>query len=241
MQARLGRLFGLQLAEDHRAPRRRLPHLLRPGHRPGRQPDPTPAARTFTVRTASVSVSGSTLVVTAAPGAKDNLAITRPSASTLRVTDFPTGAYTGSGVHTGAGCTRSGDYTANCLAAGITPVLPVLVTSADQADKVVNSTGLPSSLYGGAGDDMLIGGSASDILNGGAGADVLRGMDGNDLLLAHDLASDTTIDCDGGTARAATRPTSTCSPRIPTPRSRAARRRRGTDEGPPPSNGNGSR
>ena len=40
--------------------------------------DPTPATRTFTVRTAAVSVSGSTLVVTAAAGAKDNLAITRP-------------------------------------------------------------------------------------------------------------------------------------------------------------------
>ena len=71
--------------------------------------DPTPASRAFTVKTAAVSVSGSTLVVTAAAGAKDNLAITRPSASILRVTDVPGGAYTGSGVHTGAGCTRSGD------------------------------------------------------------------------------------------------------------------------------------
>ncbi len=35
--------------------------------------DPTPASRTFTVKTAAVSVSGSTLTVTAAPGAKDNL------------------------------------------------------------------------------------------------------------------------------------------------------------------------
>ena len=65
--------------------------------------DPTPASRSFTVRTAAVSVSGSTLVVTAAAGAKDNLAITRPSASILRVTDLPSGAYTGSGVQRGAG------------------------------------------------------------------------------------------------------------------------------------------
>ena len=50
--------------------------------------DPTPATRTFTVRTAEVRMSGSTLVVTAAQGAKDNLVITRPSASTLRVTDL---------------------------------------------------------------------------------------------------------------------------------------------------------
>ncbi len=37
----------------------------------------------FGVRAATVSRSGSTLVVTAAPGAKDNLAITRPSTSKL--------------------------------------------------------------------------------------------------------------------------------------------------------------
>ena len=35
--------------------------------------DPTPASRSFTVNTAEVHVSGSTLVVTAAAGAKDNL------------------------------------------------------------------------------------------------------------------------------------------------------------------------
>ena len=86
-------------------------------------------------------------MVTAAPGAKDNLAITRPSASTLRVTDLAGGAYTGSGVHTGAGCTRSGDYTANCNAAGITLIQ---VTSGDQTDQVVNSTAVQSSLNGGA-------------------------------------------------------------------------------------------
>ncbi len=117
---------------------------------PADNTDPSPASRNLTLRTASVEVSGSALVVTAAPGAEDNLAITRPSASIVRVTDFPGGAYRGSGVHTGAGCTRSGDYTANCLAAAITPVLPALVTSAgQQADRVVNSTDLPSSLYGG--------------------------------------------------------------------------------------------
>ena len=170
---------------------------------PADNPDPTADSRTFTVRTASVSVSGSALVVTAAPGAQDNLAITRPSASTLRVTDFPDGGYTGSGVHAGPGCTRSGDYTANCWAGAITPVLPALVTSAgQQADRVVNSSGLPSSLYGGAGNDLLIGGAAGDILNGGAGVDVLQGLDGNDLLKARDGTSDTRIDCGGGSDKA---------------------------------------
>ena len=134
-------------------------------------------------------------MVTAAAGAKDNLAITRPSASILRVTDSPSGAYTGSGVHTGAGCTRSGDYTANCSASGITLIQ---VTSADQTDKVVNSTAIKSSLNGGAANDVLTGGSANDTLTGGPGADVIKGMNGNDQLLARDLTSDTTINCDGG-------------------------------------------
>jgi Ca2+-binding RTX toxin-like protein len=153
-------------------------------------------SRSFTVRTAAVSVSGSTLVVTAATGAKDNLAITHPSALVLRVTDFPGGAYKGSGVHTGAGCTQSGDYTANCSAVGITRIQ---VSAGDQTDKVLNSTAIASSLNGGAANDLLTGGSANDTLTGGTGADVIKGMNGNDQLLARDLTSDTTINCDGGT------------------------------------------
>lgn len=159
--------------------------------------DSTPATRSFTVRTAEVRKSGSTLVVTAALGAKDNLAITKPSASTIRVTDVPSGAYTGSGIHTGSGCTRSGDYTANCSATGITLVQ---VTANDQTDKVTNSTALRSSLFGGVGSDVLTGGSAGDTLNGAAGADVFNGMGGNDDIRARDLTSDTTIDCGAGTA-----------------------------------------
>ena len=147
------------------------------------------------VRTTAVSVSGTTLVVTSAAGAKDNLAITKPSASTLRVTNIPSGAYTGSGVHTGAGCTRSGDYRANCNAAGITLIQ---VTSGDQIDKVMISTVVKSSLNGGAANDVLTGGSDNDTLTGRAGADVFKGMNGNDQLFARDFTSDTTINCDGG-------------------------------------------
>ena len=59
----------------------------------------------------------------------------------------------------------------------------------------------------------------------------MKGMNGNDQLFARDLTSDTTINCDGGTAPGPpTRPTSTCSPRTPTPPSSAARPRRGTEE-----------
>jgi Ca2+-binding RTX toxin-like protein len=157
--------------------------------------DSTPDSRRFTVSTAAVSVSGSTLVIGAASGATDNLAITRPAPSELRITDFPSGAYAGSGVHVGPGCTRSGDYTANCR--GV--VARVQVSAGDQGDRVTNSTGVQSSLYGGKGGDALIGGSGSDLLKGGPAADTVRGMDGDDQLRARDLTSDTLINCDGGT------------------------------------------
>jgi sugar lactone lactonase YvrE len=163
--------------------------------------DPTAATRTFTVRTASVSISGTKLVVAAAPGARDNLAITRPSASTLRVTDLPSGSYTGSGVHAFGGCTRIGDYTADCAAAGITLID---AATGNQPDKVVNSTAVASSLHGGADNDSLTGGSAGDTLVGQAGVDVLKGVGGNDLLVARDGTSDGLIACGAGSNDKAT-------------------------------------
>ena len=158
-------------------------------------PDPTPASRTFTVSTALVRVSGSTLVVAAAPAAKDNFKVTKPSASTIRVTDLPGGSFTGSGVHVGSGCTRSGDYTANCDASSI---VKAQVGSGTAPDRVLNMSPLPATIGGGAGADTLIGGPRSDAITGGTGADTFRGNDGNDTLLAHDLTSDTAINCDGG-------------------------------------------
>jgi Ca2+-binding RTX toxin-like protein len=156
--------------------------------------DPTPATRSFTVSTAYVRISGSTLVATAASGARDNLEITRPSASTLRIADLPKGTHTGSGVRTGAGCTPSGDYTANCASVGITLIQ---VLAADQPDRVLNATGVKSSLDGGGADDNLKGGANDDTLTGAGGIDVMLGKGGNDVLMARDLTSDSRIDCDG--------------------------------------------
>lgn len=161
--------------------------------------DPTPASRTFTVRTAAVSESGGTLTITAATGAKDDLVITRPSISTLRVTDAPSGgAYTGSGVHAAsAGCTRVGDYRVDCNASGITLIQ---ASSGDQTDKITNNANLASLLNGGAAADLLTGGSTHDVITGGSGADVMIGMNGNDSIHGRDLIDDTTINCDGGTS-----------------------------------------
>jgi Ca2+-binding RTX toxin-like protein len=157
--------------------------------------DPTPASRTFTVDAVDVGVSGSTLVVAAGEGAKDNLKITRPSPSTVRITDFAGGAYTGSGVQAGIGCSPNGDHAVNCSAAGITLIE---VFSHDRNDQIINSTTIQASLNGGGANDTVIGGGANDTLSGGAGADLLKGRNGSDLLLTRDSTSETAINCDGG-------------------------------------------
>jgi hypothetical protein len=159
--------------------------------------DPTPASRAFKVRTAEVEVADSILIVKGAAGARDDFEITRPSPSTLRVTNVASGPYSGSDIHVGAGCTL-GDEAAICDAAGI---IRVRVFSHNEIDRVVNHTPIKSLLDGGPGDDVLIGGSSDDILNGKLGADVLRGMNGDDQLLARDLATDAMVNCDAGRHR----------------------------------------
>jgi DNA-binding beta-propeller fold protein YncE len=146
---------------------------------------------------ASATVSGKTLVVTAGIGNKDNLVVTRPLPGSLRVTNLASGPYTGSAVMAGAGCTQVDSQTAKCNANGVNLIR---VSSHDEADKVTNSTGIKSSLYGEKGADTLIGGTNGDTLVGGPDADAFKGMNGNDQLFAVDLTSDTRINCDGGNA-----------------------------------------
>jgi len=145
-----------------------------------------------------VSVSSPILNVTGAPGTADNLAVSRPSDSTLRLSDLASGPYTGSGVWAGEGCTPSVEGAGDCSEA----IALVRVTAGGHDDQVVNSTPVPSTLYGGAGEDALQGGSANDILNGGPGADMMKGLSGDDVLRTDDLSSDQTIHCGRGTDKA---------------------------------------
>lgn len=147
---------------------------------------------------ASVSVSGKTLVIVAGLGHRDNIAVTRPLPGSLRVTNLASGAYTGSNLVAGAGCTLIDSRTAKCNAA--TGVNRIRATARDLGDRIVNSTGIQSSLYGEKGNDVLVGGTNVDVLTGGPDPDVIKGMNGNDQLFARDLTSDTTINCDGGNA-----------------------------------------
>ena len=157
--------------------------------------DPTPAARTITVETMSVAKSGASLVISAATAVTDNIQISRPSPTVLRVTNIAAPPYAGSGLHAGTGCTRTGDSSANCSATGITTIL---VAAGSQNDRIVNETSIRSDFDGGGHNDVLVGGSGGEQSTGGGGADSMKGMEGNDQLFARDFVSDTLIACDGG-------------------------------------------
>jgi beta-glucanase (GH16 family) len=157
-----------------------------------RAPDPVPAAA------ASASVSGTTLLVKATPGSKDNLRVSRASGAKLRVTNYPGGSHPGSRVHAGAGCTQSGERATTCGG----EISRVRVTARGGADKVVNATGVRSSLLGGDANDTLIGGRGRDTLIGGPGADSTKGGKGKDVLWARDLVSDRGIGCGPGRDKA---------------------------------------
>lgn len=62
-------------------------------------------------------------------------------------------------------------------------VLRINVFARGGSDYVlVNSAGLPDTIFGGAGSDTLVGGTANDVIYGGSEADTLQGMLGNDSL-----------------------------------------------------------
>ena len=158
VQGRLRLLFGLQ---TRRRPRRSWPTARTPSRSgpPIRSATSIrrPAQRSFTVDTASVSISGSTLEDQRGGGGRRiYLEITRHSDRTLLVTDLASGAYSGSGVHAGAGCTQRrrqrGSLRRRRGQAG-------RGQGRRRADKVTNSTPLESDLSGGSADDKLIGGS----------------------------------------------------------------------------------
>lgn len=61
-------------------------------------------------------------------------------------------------------------------------VKSITVQSLGGDDLVANNTNLPSTMYGGRGNDVLIGGAARDVIFGEAGNDLIYGGLGNDIL-----------------------------------------------------------
>ena len=102
--AGLGRLLALQLAADRPAPRGRPPHLLRPGHRRRGQHRSHPGLAHLhgpDRRGPRLGLDPAGHGGRRGPRTTSRSAV--PRASVLRVTDFPSAPYTGSGVHTGRG------------------------------------------------------------------------------------------------------------------------------------------
>lgn len=80
----------------------------------------------------------------------------------------------------GPGCSTSADgYRVTCDATGVTGIW---VQTSDMGSDVRVRADLPSTIHGGAGDDVLIGGPADDVIYGGAGDDVIGGGGGADEL-----------------------------------------------------------
>ncbi len=69
-------------------------------------------------------------------------------------------------------------------------VTGIVVNAIGGNDVVTNSTGKPSRLLGGAGNDSLTGGSGDDVLIGGTGNDSLDGGDNNDTFFARNNPAD---------------------------------------------------
>jgi hypothetical protein len=80
----------------------------------------------------------------------------------------------------GRRCVRINRRTARCSATG---VRSFYADGGSGDDSIANDTALPSTLRGGAGDDLLEGGSGGDLIDGQSGDDSLDGGAGRDTLL----------------------------------------------------------
>src|SRR3954470_14377682 len=133
---------------------------------------------------ATVSVSGDTLRVVAAPG----------ETNAIQVSDFGVDDYGGTPLVAGPGCVGGGPAgSVHCLAS----VARAEVELGDGEDSATISAQLPARVHGGSGDDQLRGGPADDSLYGDRGSDTADGGDGNDSIVVRDRKVDT-VWCGGG-------------------------------------------
>lgn len=134
-----------------------------------------------TAMAGTVTVSGTTLTYTSAPGQRDGLSITQSSATEVHFDDFNTAV-----VGDGAACVDNGSGDLTCTGAWTA----IVVEAGDGSDSIFAYGGenqgagvsLPMTINGGEGVDYLTGGSAADTITGGQGDDRLDGTAGNDTL-----------------------------------------------------------
>jgi RTX calcium-binding nonapeptide repeat (4 copies)/Bacterial Ig-like domain len=118
---------------------------------------------------AAVSVDGGVLKYDARTGDTNDVTIS------FNGTDYTVSDVVPVDVSTG--CIATGPNAATCSGAG-----SIRVNANDGNDKVTidPSVAVPTTLFGRAGNDVLIGGSGNDTLNGGTGDDTLVGNGGTD-------------------------------------------------------------
>ena len=151
------------------------------------------AAHAPAAHAATVTTSGDTLRVTAAPGETNAIEVSTGALGVLTVRD------SGAGPVATAPCTPTLDATAvTCPAAGVTRIEAGL---GDQDDSFALLAPLPAIVRGEQGDDEIYGGGANDTLDGGSGADTADGGGGADRIVMRDRKTDGVI-CGAGRDRA---------------------------------------
>ncbi len=160
----------------------------------------------------TVSYSSGNLVVDASAGTANSIVVTQPSPGVFRVRESAAGAPLVFGANTGGAVVDS--KTIDVVTTGT--VTRVIINGGDLNDglSTFGLTGVPATLNGGTGADILAGGSVgsaflggdgndratggsgNDTFIGGNGADDLKGGAGNDTFQISDGAADTV---DGGT------------------------------------------
>jgi Ca2+-binding RTX toxin-like protein len=120
---------------------------------------------------ATVSVTGATLHVTAAPGEVNQVAIA-PASGVLSVTDA------GTPLTAGGGCVAAG-AAVECASL---PLLDLAVDLGDGDDTLITTAALPLLVTDGDGVDSITGGAAADTFIASPGADRYQGGGGSDLV-----------------------------------------------------------
>jgi Ca2+-binding RTX toxin-like protein len=120
----------------------------------------------------TVSKSGTTLTYTAGNN-ETNQTIVSLVGANYKFSD------TGATVAVGAGCTLADTHTANCASAGITGIT---INSGNLNDLAWETAAVPTTIFGGDGNDTMIGGNASDVLIGCLGNDTYNGGGGADTM-----------------------------------------------------------
>src|SRR4051794_4264127 len=119
-----------------------------------------------TARAATVAVEGDTLHVTGTDGS-ERIDLDQLKGGTIEVWNLGVDDE----LDAGAGCTSTSDSHADCAPTGVTRALIELGGGDDQY--MYGRFSLPSTVYGGPGDDELDDTPGVDVLDGGPGDDVL--------------------------------------------------------------------